>query len=268
MEIFYAFLWFAGIALVLGVLLAIASKVFAVKTDPRIPEITELLPGANCGGCGYAGCAACAEAIVNGVAKVSACTVGGQKVANDIAAVMGVDAGKVVRMRAQVMCSGSADIAKRKYLYEGAKDCQAAMRLGGGSKICPNGCIGLGSCMVVCTHEAISIQNGVAVVDYNKCAGCGMCTQTCPKNIIKLIPFDSKTWVGCSSVDKGPLVRSYCEAGCIGCHMCEKVCPTGAIHVDGFVAKIDYERCTGCGACAEKCPRHIIKQADGKIKLS
>ena len=59
----------AGLGLLFGILLAIASKVFAVKVDERIPAITEKLPGANCGGCGYSGCAALAEAIVNGTAK-------------------------------------------------------------------------------------------------------------------------------------------------------------------------------------------------------
>lgn len=261
MSILYALIWFAVVSLLLGVMLAIASILFAVKVDPRIPEVVECLPGANCGGCGFAGCSACAEAIVKGDAKVSSCTVGGQPVADKIAKIMGVDAGKVTRMRAQVMCSGTMDNAKKKYVYDGAHDCNAAMRLGGGPKLCPNGCIGLGSCMVVCTHEAISIVNGVAVVDYQKCAGCGMCTETCPKHIIKLVPFDSNVWVGCSSLDKGAQVRSYCEVGCLGCHMCEKVCESGAIKVNGFVAAIDYEKCIGCGKCADKCPRHIIINA-------
>ena len=47
----------AGLGLFFGIVLAIAAKAFAVKTDERIEAITELLPGANCGGCGYSGCA-------------------------------------------------------------------------------------------------------------------------------------------------------------------------------------------------------------------
>ncbi len=262
MSILYALLWFAGLSLLLGVMLAVASIVFAVKVDARIPQVTECLPGANCGGCGFAGCSACAEAIVKGEAKVSACPVGGQTTADKIAAIMGVEAGKVVRMRAQVMCSGTKDNAKAKYIYEGAQDCNAAMRLGGGSKLCPNGCIGLGSCTVACPHDAISITDGVASVDYTKCGGCGICVETCPKHIIKLIPYDSKVWVGCSSLDKGVQTKSYCQAGCIGCHMCEKACEHGAIKVNGFIASIDYEKCVDCGACVAKCPRGIIIHAN------
>ena len=63
-NILWALFWFVILGGVLGVALAIAAKVFAVKVDERIPKITEKLPGANCGGCGYPGCSGCASAIV------------------------------------------------------------------------------------------------------------------------------------------------------------------------------------------------------------
>ena len=37
---------------VFGLVLAVASKVFEVKKDPREEEILSHLAGANCGGCG------------------------------------------------------------------------------------------------------------------------------------------------------------------------------------------------------------------------
>ena len=251
----------AALGLVFGILLAIASRVFAVKVDERVPQVLECLPGANCGGCGYSGCAALAEAIVAGKAKPTACTVGGGDCARAIGAVMGVEVGETVRMRAQVMCSGTAEFARKKYAYAGAHDCIAAAKMGGGDKLCPNGCIGLGTCVSRCPFEAISVVEGVAVVDYRKCAGCGVCVAACPKHLIELIPYDSRHWVGCRSVDKGAVVRKYCDVGCIGCKMCEKACEAGAIKVEGFVAKIDYAACTGCDACTDKCPRHIIWSA-------
>ena len=55
---------FAGIGLLAGILLTVASKIFEVKTDERIEKITEALPQANCGACGYAGCADYANAII------------------------------------------------------------------------------------------------------------------------------------------------------------------------------------------------------------
>ena len=46
----------AGLGGMFGAILAVAGRKLAVHTDPRIEEITNLLPGANCGSCGYPGC--------------------------------------------------------------------------------------------------------------------------------------------------------------------------------------------------------------------
>lgn len=261
---------FMGLGIVMGVLLAVASRAFAVKKDEREEAIANCLPGANCGGCGFAGCAALAEAIAKGNAKVNQCTVGGQETTEKIAAVMGVEAGNFVRMRAQVMCSGTSEYAKKKYIYEGIPDCVAASKIGGGDKVCKNGCIGLGTCVRACPFEAIEVEHGVAAVDYSKCTGCGLCVSSCPKGIIKLIPFDSYSWVGCMSTDDGKNTRRVCDVGCISCRICEKNCERNAIRVDDFHAVIDYELCNGCGKCVEKCPRHIIwsGKAQGKLGLT
>ncbi len=58
---------------VLGAILGIASKVLYVAPDTRVEDLTELLPGYNCGGCGYPGCNGLAEALVNSEADVTAC---------------------------------------------------------------------------------------------------------------------------------------------------------------------------------------------------
>lgn len=262
MNILFAFLCFLVISGILGIILAVASKIFAVKVDERVDAISELLPGANCGGCGYAGCSALAQAIVDGKAPVNACTSVSKDVCDEIAKVMGVEPAKDhIRYRAQVMCSGTHELAKKKYVYAGITDCVSANKLSGGDKLCPNGCIGLGTCAAACKFGAIHIINGVAAVDYEKCVACGMCVAACPKSIIKLIPYEAKHWVGCMSADKGPITKNYCDVGCIGCKICEKACPNGAIKVDGNVASINYELCDGCGLCESKCPRKIIWSA-------
>ncbi len=258
---------FIGLGLVMGALLAFASRIFAVKKDEKAEKIKEFLPGANCGGCGFSGCEAYAEAVAKGEAPVNKCSVGGAEVAEKVAEVMGVEAGKTVRMRAQVMCSGTSEYARKKYVYAGIDDCVAASKIGGGDKLCKNGCIGLGTCVKACPFEAIVVQNGVAAVDYSKCKGCGVCVSACPKGIIKLIPFDSKHWVGCMSVDDGKNTRKVCDVGCISCKICQKNCPSGAITVDNFVAKINYDKCTGCDTCVDKCPRHIIWSGETQGKL-
>ena len=147
LNIFLAVVWFLVIGGALGIALSFAAKYLKVKEDPRIEEITENLPSANCGGCGYAGCAAMAEAIAKGEAKPSKCAVASPDAIKKISEIMGIKAEQAIRMRAQVMCSGTSDRAKLKYDYEGVHDCIAATKLAGGHKLCPNGCMGYGTCV-------------------------------------------------------------------------------------------------------------------------
>ncbi len=261
----------AGLSIFLGVVLAAASKIFAVKVDQKVALVNEKLPGANCGACGYSGCAALAEAIVKGEAKPNACPVGGDPVAEAVGEVLGVKVDKVARKRAQVMCSGTGSLSTKKYHYEGALDCVAAAKIGGGDRLCKYGCIGFGTCAAACPFSAIEIIEGVAAVDYEKCRGCGLCVVACPKQIIGLIPYDSAHWVGCCSTEKPAVTRAQCQVGCIGCRICEKNCPTGAITVSDFLAVIDYDKCIDCGICVQKCPRHIIwssKRQDGGLIIT
>ena len=74
------------IGAVLGCVLGIANQYLRVEEDNRIGEVTEMLPGANCGGCGYPGCSGFASALVEGEAnKVSACVVSNQETREKIA---------------------------------------------------------------------------------------------------------------------------------------------------------------------------------------
>ena len=258
MNIVWAGVWFLVIGGALGVALAFAAKFFRVEEDPRTEEVLENLPAANCGGCGYAGCGAMADAIVKGEVSPAKCAVASKEAIEKISEIMGIKAEKQVRMRAQVMCSGTNDHAKLKYEYEGIHDCISAAKLAGGHKLCPNGCMGFGTCVEACKFDAIKIINGTAAVDYNKCQACGACVNACPKSLIELVPFEAEYWVGCKCVEKGANTKTWCDIGCIGCKICEKNCPVEAIKVVNNLAKIDYSTCTHCGKCFEVCPRHII----------
>ena len=258
MNIFWAIVWFLALGLGFGAVLAYAGKIFAAETDPRIEEICDVLPSANCGGCGYGGCKALAEAIVLGKAKPNACPAGGFDMHKEIAEIMGEELTQNIRYRAQVMCSGTNDLARHKYDYDGIPDCISANRLAGGNKSCPNGCLGLGTCVKHCKFDAIHLINGVAAVDYEKCTACGVCASSCPKKIIKLIPFDATHWVGCVSVEKGAVTRKNCDIGCVACKLCEKKCPHEAIKISDFNSTINYDKCTHCGECVKVCPRRVI----------
>ena len=247
-----------GIGLFFGGLLAYASVVFQVKSDARIDQVTEALPGANCGGCGYAGCSAFAKAVVEDGAEITKCNLMTAEKAAVIAGIMGVQAGTVVKKTARVACRGTCGVAADKYEYYGLDDCVTAAQLGGGPKQCEFGCMGLGSCVKACAFDAIHVVDGVAQVDEALCTGCGACARVCPKGIIHMVPAEKQVFVGCSSQDKGAAVKSYCDVGCIACKLCEKKCAFDAIHVADNIARIDPDKCTNCGACADACPKKII----------
>ncbi len=244
---------------ILGFFLCFSADKFAVEVDPREEAILGVLPGNNCGGCGYAGCSGLAAAIVKGEAPCNQCPVGGQPVGDQISEIMGVAAEASVRKVAFVMCAGDCEKSSNLYDYTGVEDCRAmAFVPAGGPKACNYGCMGFGSCVKACPFDAIHVVNGVAVVDKEACKACGKCIETCPKHLIEFVPYDATHMVQCRNNDKGKDVMSVCKVGCIGCHKCEKTCEHDAVHVDGFIAHIDQDKCTGCGACAEACPRKII----------
>lgn len=251
--------------LLIGLLLGIAGKKFAVEVDEREAAVREILPGNNCGGCGYAGCDALAQAIAKGEAPTNGCPVAGPEIAKQIAAIMGESAEEADRQVAFVKCNGTCDKANVKYHYYGVQDCQkAAMVPGRGEKACSYGCMGFGSCVKACPFDAIHVVDGVAKVDKEKCKACKKCIAVCPNHLIELVPYESTVKVACSSKDRGPVVKQACDTGCIGCKICEKNCNFNAIHVEDNLAKIDYEKCKNCGLCAMKCPSKIILKEERK----
>ncbi|GHU93365.1 electron transport complex protein RnfB [Clostridia bacterium] len=261
MQIWYAIAVLGGIGLVFGLILAGASKVFAVARDERFDDLMKTLPGANCGGCGFAGCEAYAAEVLAGNAATNLCPVGGDEVSAKLAGVMGVQLTKNTRFTALVKCSGGVR-ARKKFQYAGINDCVAARSIGGGLLECRYGCLGLGTCVRACQFGAISVVDGVALVDHERCTGCMRCAEVCPKGVIQAVPYYADVNVCCSSKEKGASLRKMCEIGCIGCRLCEKVCKRDAIRVEGNLAVIDHEKCDSCGDCAEKCPRKLIVDAN------
>ncbi len=241
---------------IFGIVLAIVSRVFGTEAAPRVEEIEEALPGANCGGCGFAGCAAYAEAIARGEAPPDACAPGGPDTATAIAGIMGVVVEEGVKSVAVIKCNGKN--AKNRFDYVGEPDCRAANLIQGGFTQCTFGCLGLGTCVSVCPFDALEMKDGFPHVIEEKCVACGKCVEACPRNLIELIPLFSSVHVLCSSLDKGRDVKAACDVGCIGCKKCEKACPVDAIHVNDFLSRIDYEKCISCGKCVKECPTNAI----------
>lgn len=258
MDIIIAVIVLGVMGLLFGIILSIASKIFAVQVDPKIVQVRAALPGANCGACGYPGCDGLAEAIASGKASNNSCVVGGEETALKVSQVVGGKAEELSPKVAVVLCQGDCDKAKDKFIYKGIQDCHAQSILHGGAKDCSYGCLGCGTCLEACKFDSINIIGGIAVIDKNKCVACGKCVEVCPKKIIELIPKDMNYQVKCKSNDKGKDVREKCSIGCIGCQICVNNCPENTIEFNNNLAKIDYSKCTNCGVCASKCPTHAI----------
>jgi Na+-translocating ferredoxin:NAD+ oxidoreductase RNF subunit RnfB len=76
-NVIFAIVVLGVLGAVFGLVLAVASKIFEVKKDPREEAVLGCLAGANCGGCGFPGCGGLAAAIVAGEAPVTACAPAG-----------------------------------------------------------------------------------------------------------------------------------------------------------------------------------------------
>ena len=80
--------------------------------------------------------------------------------------------------------------------------------------------------MEVCPKKAVSIRNGSAFIDEEKCVKCGLCVNAC---------------------DYHAIVKHE--------RPCAKVCGMNAIRSDEYGrAEIDHDKCVSCGMCLVSCP--------------
>jgi Na+-translocating ferredoxin:NAD+ oxidoreductase RNF subunit RnfB len=249
----------AVLAIVFAALIVLVSKVCYVEPNEKAEQIQSHLAGANCGGCGYAGCSDFAKALAEGKADLSSCGPSSNEAKAEIAKILNIPFSASERKVATVHCAGGK-ISLNKYTYVGNDGCIAQAGLLGGSKVCPNGCLGGGTCEALCPYHAINVKDGVAFVSKALCTACGVCVKNCPKKIIELIPASAKVFVACSTTCKGKEVMNMCKVGCIGCGLCAKNCPNGAITMVNNIAVIDYSKCTSCKICVSKCPRKCIQE--------
>jgi electron transport complex protein RnfB len=253
----------AGLGLVSGLGLAVAARVFAVETDPRLEKIADTLPGANCGGCGYAGCNDFAAAVVRGDATPDGCPVCDSASAAAVAAIMGLDYERKERKVALILCQGTRDRSPDRFRYNGMASCGSAALLGGGPKSCSYGCLGLGDCQDACGFGAIEMTaGGIAHVIPERCTGCGRCVEACPKGIIKLVPESASVHVLCSNRDKGAAAKKACSVACIGCKKCEKAAGAEHIAIEDFLASINYEDPPFDPALVDECATGAIQVLD------
>ena len=257
---------------VLGVFLAavlyfVAQK-FKVYEDPRIDQVAEALPGANCGGCGFAGCRAFAEGCVKADSLEGLfCPVGGNATMHTIAEVLGRAAVEKEPMISVLRCGGSCDKRQEINRYDGIATCAVAAALYDGNTACSYGCLMLGDCVRACSFCGLTLdpQTGLPVADESICTACGSCVRACPKSLLELRnrgPKGRRVYVNCSNKDKGAIARKACEVACIGCNKCVKACAFEAIKIVDNLAYIDFTKCKLCRKCVSECPTGAIVEAN------
>ncbi len=275
MEILHLIVWGVVVLTLIGVFfgisLATAARKFFVPSNPLVDEVRDQLPSANCGACGFAGCQSYAEAVVeNPNVKTTLCIPGGADVAQRVAELTGKALGEIKELVAVLRCHGTTAVARNQAEYIGIQTCSAAILTFGGPKACKNGCLGLGDCERICQFDAIAIgKEGITVVDYDKCTGCGMCVSICPKGILELYPKNHRVELSCVAKNKASVVREVCLVGCITCRRCVSKCPAGAIEWTGTTIKIDHEKCIAYGPdckeiCVDICPTSVLHRIGQK----
>lgn len=260
----YAILTLTAIGGLAAVILYFLAQRFKVVEDPRIDEIEQILPGANCGACGFAGCRNFAEAVVKARdLSTLYCPVGGNECMCQVARVLGLEAVAKEPLVAVVRCAGTFQNRPKTNTYDSARSCAVSCYMYSGDTGCPYGCLGHGDCVTACKFDAIVIDPkiGLPVVSEEKCTACGACVLACPLDIIELRKKGRKNlrvYVSCVNKDKGAVARKACSVACIGCGRCVKECPCGAITMQDNLAYIDFEKCKLCRKCVAVCPTHAI----------
>ncbi len=265
-SILFAVIALSAIGALSAIILYFVAQKFKVIEDPRIDEVEEFLPKANCGGCGYAGCRAFAEKIVKGGTLDGLnCPVGGNAVMAQVAKILGLQADEKEPMIAVLRCNGSRENAPIKIRYDGPATCAFTHNLFSGESGCPYGCLGLGDCVVSCSFDALYMdpKTGLPVVVADKCVACNACVKACPRHIFELRAKgkkDRRIFVCCVNEEKGAPAKRNCEVACIGCGKCVKACAYDAIELKNNLAYIDFDKCKLCRKCVDECPTNSIHE--------
>lgn len=248
------------LGIVLATILALANRKLYVYEDPRIGEVEEMLPHANCGACGKPGCRPFAEALVKGEIDPALCTPNSQAMTAEIAEFLGVELGDHTKRVARLACAGGAHVAYFRAKYSGMKSCRAAALVSGGGKGCTWGCLGLGDCETVCEFDSIHMdKQGLPVVAEDHCVACSDCVDVCPKDLFSIQPITYKLWVACKSLSEGDEAEHDCEVACTACARCVADAPEGLIQMEANLAVIDYSKNELASKVAiERCPTGAI----------
>jgi electron transport complex protein RnfB len=151
------------LGLFLGLLLGIAGKYLKVESSPIVDELEALLPGSQCGQCGFPGCRPAAEALAEGNAPATMCPPGGSALAEQIAALLGLDL-------------DLSDVKEPELLV---------------ARVSEDTCTGCTRCFKVCPTDAIvGAPKQIHAVVADACIACKKCVDVCPTECLQMHPVE------------------------------------------------------------------------------
>jgi electron transport complex protein RnfB len=152
----------AVMGVTLGAVLGVASRYLAVEADPLEEEITNLLPGSQCGQCGFVGCSQYAAALAKGGTPVTLCAPGGKATIEALSKKLGVHADT----------DGHEEVGPQvAFINEDL-------------------CIGCLRCIGECGSDAIvGAPKQLHTVISDACHACTKCFKICPTEAIEMRPI-------------------------------------------------------------------------------
>ncbi|MDY6948527.1 MAG: electron transport complex subunit RsxB [Pseudomonadota bacterium] len=145
--------------------MAAAATASSTKEVPVADRIDALLPQTQCRRCTFDGCRPYAEAIARGSADINQCPPGGERTANALARLLGVDPKPVGEQYGVV-----PDYPTVAFIDESA-------------------CIGCTKCIQACPVDAIvGASRFMHTVIAADCTGCELCIPPCPVDCIEMRP--------------------------------------------------------------------------------
>ncbi len=115
---------------------------------------------------------------------VSACKFDAIHIVNGVAV---VDKEKCVGCSACTKVCPNHLIEIRPYDSKYAVACSSTLKGKDVKAKCTTGCIGCGICAKQCEFGAVTVENNIAHIDYEKCTGCGKCAEKCPQKVIVML---------------------------------------------------------------------------------